>query len=487
MDRNRTGRISDDDLSLSGETEKMGDWIHLQSRRSGFTRVRAAISHESPGAILITGEGGSGKTWLWTQAVGSLPSRWRSVSVDLTSSLDAAEFLLLVGHGLGLELPASLGASRLQIAAMLRDEATDGRSWVLVVDDADSASPEVWEEIRALSNRLGHADGFASLVIVAQTGLIRRLAGRDFTAIAGRITDHVHLPPLDLDECRALIQDSDTIHHARAQSSAIEEIQRDARGNCAEILRLARRRAGHTGRRPAEPRESAHDDVAPRKSVLEPLTAVIDPIASPPERDLGARATPVATEPTAPVIPASARTMPRPSVSLVPSRPPLRLEDGLIEVGWRGESSTQSDQFNDVVEPVNSPQDRVGIDSDYEFSLQDDLAESADDAIEEAPTDERIDAEPAEEWLEDPYAALQAWSEWARNREQVAGPVTSLVGTDDSDDPAGAHSGSTAVVVKSAAGSVEEANVGATIRAEAQHEFSPYGRLFSELRKNAQS
>jgi len=414
---------------------------------------------------LITGEGGSGKTWLWTQAVDSLPPRWRSVSVDLTSSLSAVEFLLLVGHGLGLEVPASLGGSRLQIAAMLRDEAADGRSWILVVDDAGSASPQVWEEIRALSNRLGHADGFASLVIVAQTGLIRRLAGRDFASMAGRITDHVHLPPLDLDECRALIQDSNTLQHARAQSSAIEEIQRDARGNCGEILRLARRRAGH-------------DELSRREFELESFSALNDP---------GPRPTPVAAEPSAPVIPTSARPIPRPSVSLVPSRPPLRLEEGLIEVGWGGESTTQPDGFDDDVEPVSSPRDRVESGSDRELSMRDGLAGSAEVSFEDGIDEERIDAEPAEEWLEDPYAALQAWSEWARNREQVAEPRTSLVETGDVGAAAGARPGSTPIVVKSASESLAEASVGATIRAEAQHEFSPYGRLFSESRKSAQS
>jgi general secretion pathway protein A len=436
---------------------------------------------------LITGEGGAGKTWLWTQAVESLPPGWRSISVDLTSSLSAAEFLLLVGHGLGLDIPARLGAARLQIAAMLRDEAADGRSWVLVVDDADSASPQVWEEVRVLSNRLGRADGFASLVIVAQTGLVRRLAGREFASIAGRITDHVHLPPLDLDECRALIQDSNTFHHARAQASAIEEIQRDARGNCGEILRLARRRAGQTGRRSAEPRELGYDVISPRQSVLEPVGSVSDPFASPPERDLGSRPYSLAAEPSAPIIPVSARSTPQPSMSLVPSRPPLRLEEGLIEVGWRGESSPRMDLTDDDVESVSSPPSRVGNESDHELPMRDDLARPTEVAIEEAHDDERIDAEPAEEWLDDPYAALQAWSEWARNREQFTEPLTSPVETGENDGPAEAHSKPAPIVVKSAAESMAEANAGATIRAETQHEFSPYSRLFSDLRKSTQS
>lgn len=221
--------------------------------------------------------------------------------------------------------------------------------------------------------------------------------------------------------------------------------------------------------------------------MLEPVGSVSDPFASLPEQDLGSRPYSLAAEPGAPIIPVSARSTPRSSVSLVPSRPPLRLEEGLIEVGWRGESSPRMDLTDDDVESVSSPPSRAGNESDREFPMREDLARSTEVAIEEAHDDERIDAEPAEEWLEDPYAALQAWSEWARNREQVAEPLTSLVATGENDGPAGARSGSTPIVAKSTTESVAEANVGATIRAEAQHEFSPYGRLFSELRKNTQA
>jgi hypothetical protein len=448
MDRNRTDRIGVGDLAYSEDLEKSGGWIPLASRRSGFEKVRAGIFNHSRGAILITGEGGAGKTWLWTQVVESLPSSWRTVSVDLTSGLGPAEFLLLVGHGLGLEVSPGLAAARLQVAAALRDEAADGRSWILIVDDADHASAEVWEEVRVLTNHLGRPDGFTSLVIVAQTGLVRRLSGREFASIASRIADHVHLPPLDLDECRALLQQSTDVHHGREASSAIEEIQRDARGNCGGVLRLARRRAGR-------------------------IAVGTDPVPAMRANDPDPWSHSVPTEPGGTERAATTRTSPPPGVSLVPSRPPLRLEEGLIEVGWGGESASPSDRA-DIDEPERLSPSGGWAESDPGLSIPNDRAGSAEGSIVESPSTQRNADEPAEEWLEDPYAALQAWSEWARNRERAAeqrpGPVELEGGEESALEtmPTGP-------------------DAGATIRAEAQHDFSPYGRLFGEPRKSKQA
>ena len=67
-----------------------------------------------------------------------------------------------------------------------------------------------------------------------------------------------------------------------------------------------------------------------------------------------------------------------------PSRPPLRVEDGLIEVGWAGDPADE--------EPA-----------DFDDS----------DEIDEFDPEE---GEP----VDDHYAALQAWAEWARNRDRLA-------------------------------------------------------------------
>jgi general secretion pathway protein A len=89
---------------------------------------------------------------------------------------------------------------------------------------------------------------------------------------------------------------------------------------------------------------------------------------------------------------------------------------------------------------------------------------------------------PVEELVEDRYAALQAWNEWARTqsspaapaarRSQNDGPFTSLP---EEDDLAGDLEAETSDPAPSNSGCPE-------VRAEAQHGFAPYSQLFSRLR-----
>lgn len=108
---------------------------------------------------------------------------------------------------------------------------------------------------------------------------------------------------------------------------------------------------------------------------------------------------------------------------LVPSKPPLQVAEEMIEVGW--DAST---------EPAPA------------------LESSSDDA----------DPSPVEERIDDHYAALQAWNEWAQNqgREADAAPASPEV-TDE-------------------AVAAEAPN--ANVRAESEHNFAPYSQLFSRMR-----
>jgi general secretion pathway protein A len=81
------------------------------------------------------------------------------------------------------------------------------------------------------------------------------------------------------------------------------------------------------------------------------------------------------------------------------------------------------------------------------------------------------DAPPlSDEAIEDRYAALQAWTEWARNEGRD--PVTG--------DPAVEDEGQ-AVRDAPAAESVPPPS---GVRAEGQHEFAPYSQLFTRLRQS---
>ncbi len=177
----------------------------VSSRRRALQRLRSAVDQGQAGPVLITGEPGAGKTWLLRKLVESLPTGLRSANVDLASAMDAVEFLRLIGYSLGVTIPNRLGQARLSLQSALQDESTDGRSWLLIVDEAHRGSAEAWDEIHAIRNQLGLKTGFKALVVLGQTELWRTMANRRFHGFATSIQANLHLMPLDLDEARELL------------------------------------------------------------------------------------------------------------------------------------------------------------------------------------------------------------------------------------------------------------------------------------------
>ena len=88
----------------------------------------------------------------------------------------------------------------------LQDDSGDGRSWLLVVENAQSTPQPVWNEIQAMVHAMEASEGFAAIILVGPTKLAHLLAGRSLSPLATRMGTHVHLLPLDLDESLELVQ-----------------------------------------------------------------------------------------------------------------------------------------------------------------------------------------------------------------------------------------------------------------------------------------
>jgi type II secretory pathway predicted ATPase ExeA len=396
MDRNWAGTRGMSDLSRHPSS---GDFV-LPSRCGAIERLRAAL-WSAQGPALVTGEPGAGKTWLWHRLQSEMATPWRWVCVDQTPATDATEFFRLIGYGLGLTAPSGLGESRRELSDFLRERTADGERWILVVEEAQNLSISVSEEVRVLANRLGRPAGFSGLILVGQTALSRRLTTRPLAPLAARLAAQVHLRPIDLEEASALLG---RLRGGRSwEGEPLERLHRDTGGNPRRLLLAA-----------AAESDALVSDATPSEDQT-PLV--------PPSQRIPARENPSALAWQSPAIGGS--------------KPPLKVEEGMIEVGWEPPVTSDPEPLASAA-AGSQPRSEQGEGSSM-------VAASSDEAV------------------VDHYAAIQAGNEWAENQGRIAasGPVQPPL---EEDAP------------------LPWTNPPAKVRAEAEHAFAPYSQLFSRLK-----
>jgi type II secretory pathway predicted ATPase ExeA len=432
----RTGRCMPNDCSRE---------LPVSSRRTALETLRKAASLEPAGPILLTGEPGTGKTWLSRSLLDDLEGQWGCVSIAMSEALDPLDFLQLIGEGMGIETGERIGGARVALARALEDDMSDRRSWMLVLENAQNASQQVWNEVLALVHAMEGSRGFALMILAGPTELARGLAARSKSMLASRIVTHVHLLPLDLDEACELVElrgDLGPIDRA-----VLDELHREASGNPRRLLQVMQSRH----RRPAAPSPASTSSApmrSPESTAEHDVTVSIqmsdpEPGKSPSlDRDFresrGTGEVPLGIE-------AAVRPVEAP---LVPSRPPLRVEEGLIEVGWEGSLEAESSSSLGGEAELPAVESLIGANE-----------------------------LPSEEMVEDHYAALQAWSEWARNRGRDAS-------RDLAEDLVSSERVASSVTSANAP-SLAEIPRPAGLRAESQHEHAPYSQLFSRLRQSS--
>jgi type II secretory pathway predicted ATPase ExeA len=149
------------------------------------------------GITLLTGEAGSGKTTLIRAALAKQPERVHCAMVD-NPMLTRAEFVELLGAKFGLSDRAreSKTALLVELEALLRDRADRGEATLLVVDEAQSLSLDLLEELRLLVNIETDSTKLLSLVIAGQPELAERLNDPALRQFKQRVALRCALKPL---------------------------------------------------------------------------------------------------------------------------------------------------------------------------------------------------------------------------------------------------------------------------------------------------
>jgi general secretion pathway protein A len=189
------------------------------------------------GFVVLTGEVGTGKTFLLRCLLGVLKeSKDIAYAYLFNGRLSPTEFLQYIVSDLGI--PAS-GKSKHELLLGLGEYLISRRArqmtTVLIVDEAHLLSAEILEELRLLSNLETTDDKLLQIVLAGQPELDETLDSFGLRQLKQRIAVRTQLCPLDADETRQYIQQRLQIAGKRANDP-----QLFSEDTVAEVFRYSR-------------------------------------------------------------------------------------------------------------------------------------------------------------------------------------------------------------------------------------------------------
>lgn len=158
------------------------------------------------GFVVITGEIGSGKTTLIESFLEELPDNVVLAQVNQTQ-LTPVEFLQAVLVEFGFE---PYRKKKVELLAMLREymieQYAEGKTLLLVIDEAQNLSRRVLEELRLLSGIESQKEKLLRIVLAGQPQLARKLDSPRLEQLAQRVRLRFHLSALSKRETREYIE-----------------------------------------------------------------------------------------------------------------------------------------------------------------------------------------------------------------------------------------------------------------------------------------
>ncbi|HEX5216463.1 MAG TPA: AAA family ATPase [Vicinamibacterales bacterium] len=184
------------------------------SHQRAFTELQSGLRRRE-GLLLLTGETGTGKTTLCRAVVESLGDRTFAAMV-LNPYMAGAEIFRVILRDFGLVSHEELRRGTLATAdtprlldmleGFLASLLPLSAHAVVIVDEAQSLSAQVLDQIRMLTALEHNGQRLAQIVLCGQPALLNTLKAEPIFALNERITRRVALAPLSPDEVEAYIQ-----------------------------------------------------------------------------------------------------------------------------------------------------------------------------------------------------------------------------------------------------------------------------------------
>jgi general secretion pathway protein A len=159
------------------------------------------------GFLMLTGEAGTGKTTLVKKMLSSIPSSCAQFSVVVNPMLNASEFLESILMDFGVtDIPPSKAMRLALLRRLLLQADKEGRTSVLVVDEAHLLTSELLEEVRLLSNFETSEHKLLQIILAGQSELNSILDQNSMRHVKQRIAARLDLAALAEKEILEYIQ-----------------------------------------------------------------------------------------------------------------------------------------------------------------------------------------------------------------------------------------------------------------------------------------
>jgi general secretion pathway protein A len=159
------------------------------------------------GFIVLTGEVGTGKTTMLECLRDYLYSQGIEFAFIFNSRLTPADLFEMIAYDLDLRCDRNSKTSVLfELNSFLLHQASEGKTTVLIVDEAHNLDWEVLEEIRMLGNLENRHGKLLQVILSGQPELDRKLDAPNLRQLKQRIVLRCCLAPLTLAETQEYIE-----------------------------------------------------------------------------------------------------------------------------------------------------------------------------------------------------------------------------------------------------------------------------------------